>query len=69
MTSFLREEAKFKAQENQESMIARPNSEQPKNDTCPRSNKPSHLELNAVGNESQKAQVTQKWDLAYSFIH
>lgn len=67
MTSFLREEAKFKAQENQESMIARPNNQ--KNDTCPRSNKPSHHELNAVGNESQKAQVTQKWDLAYSFIH
>ena len=43
-------------------------SEQLRNDTCPRSNELSHVELNVVGTKSQKAQMSRKWDLPYSFI-
>lgn len=44
-------------------------SKQLKNDTCPRSNGLSHVKLNVLGTESQKAQMSRKWNLPYSFIH
>ena len=43
-------------------------SKQLRNDTCPRSNELSHVELNVVSTKSQKAQMSRKWDLPYSFI-
>ena len=42
--------------------------EQRRNDTCPRSTELSYVELNVVGTKSQKAQMSRKWDLPYSFI-